>query len=133
MAPSRGPHKVDRVQVTFVPTDDEEGFRNIPSTFRPASRTYGWKKMSQMEYLIVPKKISSSQVVVEMFVEPKKGKATSAQVEKAVEEFVAARVESEWQGLKVARIGKVTSAVPPDRRFVRGTIEEIMGARLDRD
>ncbi|MDH4069796.1 MAG: hypothetical protein OEV30_05175 [Ignavibacteria bacterium] len=133
MAASREPHKVDRVRVTFVPTDDEQGFRNIPSTFSLSSRTYGWKKTSQMEYLIVPKKVSSDQVVVEMFVETKKGKTTSAQVEKAVEEFVSAHVESDWHGLKVARIGKVTSALPPDRRFVRGTIEEIMGSRLDRD
>jgi len=133
MALSRGPHKVERVRVTFVPTDDEEGFRHIPSTFSPSSRTYGWKKMDQMDYLIVPKKISSDQVVVEMFVETRKGKTTPAQVQKAVEQFVSERVESQWHGLKVARIGKATSAVPPERRFVRGTIEEILGSQLDRD
>jgi len=116
-----------------VPTDDEQGFRNIPSTFSPSSRTYGWKRMHEMEYLIVPKKISSNQIVVEMFVEPRKGgKATAAQLQKAVEKFVHEKVGSDWQGLKLARISKATSAVPPERRFVRGTIEEILGARLDR-
>ena len=130
MAVSRGPHKVERVRVTFVPTDDEQGFRHIPSTFSPSSRTYGWKKEEQMEYLIVPKKISSDQVVVEMFIEPKKGKTSPAQIQKVVQEFVTAHVESEWHGLKVSRIGRATSAVPPDRRFVRGTIEEILGSEL---
>jgi len=132
MSLSRGTHKAECVRVTFVPTDDDQGFRNIPSTFSPTSRTYGWKRLHEMEYLIVPKKISSNQVVVEMFVETKKGKVTAAQAQKAVERFVNEKVGSEWQGLKVARISRVSSAVPPERRFVRGTIEEILGANLDR-
>ena len=132
MSLSRGTHKVECVRVTFVPTDDDQGFRNIPSTFSPSSRTYGWKRLHEMEYLIVPKKISSNQVVVEMFVEAKKGKVTAAQAQKAVERFVNEKVGSEWQGLKLARISRVSSAVPPERRFVRGTIEEILGANLDR-
>ncbi len=129
---SRNAQKVECVRVTFVPTDDEQGFRNIPSTFSPSSRTYGWKRMHELEYLIVPKKISSNQIVVEMFVDSRKGKATAAQVQKAVEKFVHEKVGSEWHGLKLARISKSTTAVPPERRFVRGTIEEILGSRLDR-
>ncbi len=132
MSLSRGTHKVECVRVTFVPTDDDQGFRNIPTTFSASSRTYGWKRIHEMEYLIVPKKISSSQIVVEMFVDAKKGKVTAAQAQKAVERFVNEKVGSEWQGLKLARIGRVSSAVPPERRFVRGTIEEILGANLDR-
>ena len=131
MSLSRGTHKVECVRITFVPTDDEQGFRNIPSTFSPASRTYGWKRMHELDYLIVPKKISSNQIVVEMFIDAKKGKVTAAQAHKAVEKFVHERVGSEWQGLKLARISRATSAVPPERRFVRGTIEEILGANLD--
>ena len=88
--------------------------------------------MHEMDYLIVPKKISSNQIVVEMFIDAKKGKVTAAQAHKAVEKFVHERVGSEWQGLKLARISRATSAVPPERRFVRGTIEEILGANLDR-
>jgi hypothetical protein len=132
MSLSRGSHKAECVRVTFVPTDDEQGFRNIPSTFSPSSRTYSWKRLQELEYLIVPKKISSNQIVVEMFVEAKKGRVTAAQAEKAVEKFVNERVGSEWQGLKLARISRATSALPPERRFVRGTIEEILGADLDR-
>jgi hypothetical protein len=132
MSLPRNTHKVECIRVTFVPTDDEEGFRNIPSTFSPSSRTYGWKRMQEMEYLIVPKKISSNQIVVEMFVEPKKGKTTTGQIQKIVEKFVQSKIGSEWQGLKLARISKSANAVPPERRFVRGTIEEILGARLDR-
>ena len=56
----------------------------------------------------------------------------TAQVQKAVEKFVHEKVGSEWHGLKLARISKATTAVPPERRFVRGTIEEILGSRLDR-
>jgi hypothetical protein len=133
MSLSRGTHKVECVRVTFVPTDDEQGFRNIPSTFSPSSRTYGWKRMHEMECLIVPKKISSNQIVVEMFVEGRKGKVSAAQVHKAVERFVHEKVGSEWQGLKLARISRAVSAVPPERRFVRGTIEEILGAKLERN
>ena len=132
MSLSRGTHKAECVRVTFVPTDDEQGFRNIPSTFSPTSRTYGWKRMHEMECLIVPKKISSNQIVVDMFVEAKKGRVTAAQAHKAVEKFVHEKVGSEWQGLKLARISRATIAVPPERRFVRGTIEEILGTNLDR-
>jgi hypothetical protein len=131
MSLSRGAHKVECVRVTFVPTDDEQGFRNIPSTFSPSSRTYSWKRIAEMEYLIVPKKISSNQIVVEMFVDAKKGKVTAAQAQKAVEKFVNEKVGSEWHGLKLARISRPTSVAPPERRFVRGTIEEILGADLD--
>jgi hypothetical protein len=132
MVLSRGPQKVERVKVTFVPTADEEGLRNIPSTFSPQSRTYGWRRLHKIEYLIVPKKISSDQVVVEMFIEPRQGKASSAEVHKAVQELVQSKIQSEWQGLKLAGISRVTAGVPPERRFVRGTIEEILGARLDK-
>jgi len=132
MALSRSPHKAERIRITLVPTADEQSFSNVPSTFSPSSRTYGWRRLHQMEYLIVPKKITRSQIVVEMFIESKKGKPSSSELQKVVQDFVKSKIQSEWQGLKLAGISRATSAVPPDRRFVRGTIEEILGARLEK-
>lgn len=132
MAFSRSPHKAERVRITLVPTSDERSFSNIPSTFSPSSRTYGWRRLHQMEYLIVPMKISCDQIVVEMFIEAKKGKPKASEIQRVVQDFVKTKIHSEWQGLRLAGISKPTSATPPERRFVRGTIEEILGAKLER-
>jgi hypothetical protein len=85
-----------------------------------------------MEYLIVPMKISCDQIVVEMFIEAKKGKPKASEIQRVVQDFVKTKIHSEWQGLRLAGISKPTSATPPERRFVRGTIEEILGAKLER-
>jgi hypothetical protein len=132
MVLSRGPHKVERVKVTFTPTAGDEGFRNIPSTFSPESRTYAWKRLQKMEYLIVPRKISNNQVVVEMFFETRQGKVSASEIQKTIQELVQSKIQSDWQGLKLAGISRVTTGAPPDQRFVRGTIEEILGARLEK-
>jgi len=131
MVHSRGSHKVERVQIKFVPTTDEQSFRNVPSTFSPSSRTYSWRKMQQMDYLIVPKKISNHEIVVEMFIDAKKGMSTGS-LQKVVENLIKSKVQSEWHGLRLASISKPSSAAPPGQRFVRGTIEEILGTRLER-
>jgi hypothetical protein len=132
MALARHSHKVDRVRITFVPTGDKQGFTNIPSTFSPSSRTYGWRKDHHTEYLIVPQKISSNEIVVEMFIASRKFKTAPSELHKVVQEIVQSKISSEWQGLKLAGISRAASAVPPDKRYVRGTIEEILGARLER-
>jgi hypothetical protein len=133
MVNGRAPHKVERVRITFIPTTDEASYRNIPSTFSPSSRTYNWKKTTQMEYLIVPKKISSDEIVVEMFVETKKGRGGPAQLQKVIQNLVNSKIHSEWHGLKLGGISRATNAVPPAHRVVRGTIEEILGSRLERE
>ena len=131
MVLSRNSHKVERVRVTFVPTTDETSYRNVPSTFSLTSRTYSWRRMHHVEYLIVPRKISNNEIVVEMFIEAKKGKANTSALQKVVHDIVQSKIQTEWHGLKLAAISKTTSAIPPEQRFVRGTIEEILGARLD--
>lgn len=132
MVTARGPHKVERVTITFVPTSDEQSFRHIPSTFRPATRTYAWQRVEQMEYLIIPKKITNSEIVVDLFFDPiRRGKAGQASLQKVVHGFIKAKIQSEWHGLKLANVSRVTMANPPEQRFQRGTIEEILGARLD--
>jgi hypothetical protein len=40
-------------------------------------------------------------------------------------------MHTEWRGLKLGGISRATAAQPPDKTFVRGTIEEILGANLD--
>jgi hypothetical protein len=52
-------------------------------------------------------------------------------LQRAVESFVQAKLVSEWKGLRLAGIGRPTSAAPPKRTFVRGTIEEMLSTPLD--
>jgi len=80
----------------------------------------------------MPKKISSNEIVVEVFIEKKKGKLNSSDLQKTVQSLMDPKIHSEWQGLRLSGISRATSAVPPDKRFVRGTMEEILGAKLDR-
>lgn len=132
MVRSRGSHKFDRVTITFVPSADETSFRHVPSTFSTTNRTYGWRHSQQMDYLIVPRKISSNEIKVDMFVDPLKRLKSGTDLQKNVQNFVKAKIQSEWQGLKLAGISRATVAAPPEQRFARGTIEEILGATLDK-
>lgn len=131
MGLSRGAHKIERVTVTLVPTSDDRSFRHVPSTFSATNRTYGWRRAEQMDYMIVPVRISSNEIKVDLFVNtPKKGKLQSRNVQRVVQEFVKEKIESEWRGLKLAGISRPTVATPPQKSFVRGTIEEMLGSNL---
>ena len=132
MVHSRGNQKFERVTITLVPTADERSFRHIPSTFSKTNRTYGWRHFEQMDYMIVPKKISSNEIKVDIFVDPTSRKKLQAtDVQRAVAEFVKVKIHSEWAGLKLGNISRATVALPPDQTFHRGTIEEILGTNLD--
>lgn len=132
MVLSRGAQKFERVTVTLVPTSDERGFHSVPSTFSAVRRTYGWRHSASIAYMIVPKKVSNSQVQVELFVNPlKKGKAHSKDLQKVVEDFVQGKIQTEWQGLRLGGISRPTAAVPPSKLIVRGTIEEILGMQIE--
>jgi len=131
MAPSHGISKTERVTITLLPTSDERSYRNVPTTFSVSNRSYEWRSTEQMRYMLVPRKISSSEIQVDLFVGPPKGgKLQSKSLTKVVQDFVRGKIESEWRGLKLGNIGKPTTAVPPQRSFVRGTIEEMLGANL---
>jgi len=132
MVLSRGAQKVERVTITLVPTADERSFHNVPSTFSPTNRSYEWRHSSDMSYMLVPKKISSSEILVDLFVNPvKKGKIVIRDVPKLIHNFVQKKIDSEWRGLKLGGISRPTSAVPPQKTFMRGTIEEMLGANLE--
>jgi hypothetical protein len=132
MIPSRGNQKFDRVTITLVPTADERSFRHIPSTFSKTNRTYGWRHFEQMDYMIVPKKISSNEIKVDIFIDPQhKKRLQPLDIQKAVTDFVKSKIHSEWAGLKLGSISRATIASPPDQTFHRGTIEEILGANLE--
>jgi len=131
MVVSRGEQKTERVTITLVPTSDERGFRHVPSTFSPANRRYGWRHFEAVDYMIVPRKISSNEVKVDMFVGSlKKKRMLGSDVQRFVQDFVKSKIHSEWQGLKLAGISRATVAAPPQQTVTRGTIEEILGADL---
>jgi len=132
MALSRGTQKFDRLTITLVPTSDERSFRNVPSTFSAANRTYVWRQTAELSYMLVPKKISSQEIKVDIFlhaVKHKKNHATDLQ--RLVQDFVKEKIQSDWRGLKFAGISRAPAATSPSERFSRGTIEEILGARLE--
>jgi hypothetical protein len=86
-----------------------------------------------MSYMIVPKRITSGRIEVDVFVDAvKKGKAQGRDIQKTVQEFVMSKIGSEWKGLKLGAIGRAGSAVPPQRSVVRGSIEDILGVTFDR-
>jgi hypothetical protein len=133
MVLSRGAQKVERVTITLVPTADERSFHNVPSTFSRTNRSYEWRHSAEISYMLVPKRISSSEIQVELFVSPvKKGKIVMRDLPKVIHSFVQKKIESEWKGLKLGSISRPTAAVPPQKTFVRGTIEEMLGANLER-
>jgi hypothetical protein len=128
MLSPRGAQKIDCVTVTFHPTADDRSFRNVPSTFSPTHRSYEWRKADSLNYMIVPKKISSTKIEVDVFVDAgRKGKMQPKVLQKVVQEFVKGKIGSEWKGLKLGSIGRATHALPPQKALVRGSIEDILG------
>ena len=133
MVLSRGSNKYERVTITLVPTADEQSFLHVPTTFSATERTYAWRHFEKLEYMIVPKKISNKEIKIEMFVDPQaKGKASAAQMQKMIHSFVNIKIQTDWLGLKLAGISRASAAVPPEQMFRRGTIEEILGAQLEK-
>ena len=133
MLSTRGGQKFGRVTVTLVPTSDDRSFRSVPSTFSATDRSYRWRRAQSMSYMIVPKRVTSARIEVDVFVDAvKKGKTQAKEVQRVVQELVKSKIESEWKGLKFGAIGKAGSAVPPQKRLVRGSIEDILGVPLDR-
>jgi hypothetical protein len=82
--------------------------------------------------MIVPKKISHARIEVDVFVNAgKKGKLQPKVIQKAVQDIVREKIESEWKGLKLGAVGKPTSGHPPQKSLVRGSIEDILGVALE--
>ena len=132
MALSRGPQKFDRLTITLVPTSDERSYKNVPSTFNTTNRTYVWRQLAELNYMLVPRKISSHEIKVDIFLDAQKRKKShSVNVHKVVQDFIKEKIHTEWRGLKLGGISRAAAATPPDERLTRGTIEEILGANLE--
>ncbi len=132
MVVSREAHKYERVTITLVPTSDESSFRRVPSTFSATNRTYAWRHFEHIDYMIVPRSVSNSEIKIDIFVDAvKPGSSRGADVQKAVQHFVKAKMQTTWKGFKLGGISKPTNANPPDEQFKRGTIEEILGSKLE--
>jgi len=133
MLSPRGGQKFGRVTVTLVPSSDDRSFRSVPSTFNATDRSYRWRRAQSINYMIVPKRVTSARIEVDVFVDSaKKGKTASKDVQKVVQDFVKSMIETEWKGLKFGGIGKAGTAVPPQKSLVRGSIEDILGVAFDR-
>jgi hypothetical protein len=133
MTLSRGAQKFERMTITLVPTGDERSYRNVPTTFNSVNRTYAWRQMQELNYMLVPRKISSGEIKVDIYLNSSKRKKKPGTSNlKTVQDFVVEKVQSEWQGLKFGGITKASAATPPDQTVTRGTIEEILGATLER-
>ena len=131
MAPSHDTHKFDRVTITLVPEANERSFFQVPSTFNRVDRTYAWRHYEQINYMLVPTKISNKEIKIDLFVDHRKGKLNAKNFQSIVHAFVKAKVHDEWRGLRLESISRPTAATPPERTVVRGTIEEILGTSLD--
>ena len=133
MLSSRAGQKFGRVTVTLVPTSDDRSFRSVPSTFSTIDSSYRWRKAQSMSYMIVPKRVTSARIEVDVFVDSaKKGRSQVKDVQKVVQELVKSKIDSEWKGLKFGGIGRAGTAVPPQKALVRGSIEDILGVAFDR-
>ncbi|HSQ74428.1 MAG TPA: hypothetical protein VLT13_02655 [Bacteroidota bacterium] len=133
MTMSRESHKCERVTLTLVPRTDERTLLHIPSTFNKVERTYAWRTAGALNYMLVPTRISSNEIKVDLFVDPlRKGKGQLKNLQKAVQDFVHEKIQTEWRGMKLESISRATVAVPPTSTIVRGTIEEILGASFER-
>lgn len=130
---AREPHRTERVTITLVPRADERSLLNIPSTFNQIERTYSWRTTGTLNYMLVPTKISSGEIKVDLFLDPlKKGKIQARNLQKTVQDFVNEKIQTEWRGLRLESISRPTMAAPPSDAIVRGTIEEILGTNFDR-
>ncbi len=133
MSLSRSTPKVDRYTVTLVPTSDEKSFEHLPTTFSAVHRSYEWRRAAHMKYMIVPRKVSGREILVDFFVDHTAYAASSSRLAlKSVEQFVQRKIASEWKGLKLAGVGKPIEAPAPSKVIVRGTIEEMLGTKLVR-
>ncbi|HUI10063.1 MAG TPA: hypothetical protein VL221_07025 [Bacteroidota bacterium] len=133
MLSSRGGQKYDRVTVTLVPTSDDRSFHSVPTTYSASDRTYQWRKAEAMSYMIVPKRVTSARIEVDVFVDAaKKGRTPAREIQKTVQDFVKSKIESEWKGLRLGTVGRAGTAVPPQKSVVRGSIEDILGVAFDR-
>lgn len=133
MTMSRESHKCERVTLTLVPRTDERTLLHIPSTFNKVERTYAWRTAGALNYMLVPTRISSNEIKVDLFVDPlRKGKSQLKNIQKAVQDLVHEKIQTEWRGMKLESISRATVAVPPTSTIVRGTIEEILGASFER-
>lgn len=133
MTLSRGAQKFERMTITLVPTGDERSYRNVPTTFNTVNRTYAWRQMQELNYMLVPRKISSGEIKVDIYLNStKRKKKPGISTMKAVQDFIVDKVQSEWQGLKFGGITKASAATPPAQTVTRGTIEEILGATLEK-
>lgn len=132
MALSRSPQKFDRLTITLVPTSDDRSYRNVPSTFNTTNRTYAWRQLAELSYMLVPRRISSHEIKVDIYLDAQKRKKVgAADVTRVVQNFIKEKIQSDWRGLKLGGITRAAAAAPPDERFTRGTIEEILGANLE--
>jgi hypothetical protein len=131
MAPAHDTHKFERVTITLVPEANERSFFQVPSTFNRVDRTYAWRHYEQINYMLVPTKISNKEIKIDLFVDPRKGKLQARNLQHLVQTFVKTKVHSEWRGLRLESISRPTIAAPPERTVVRGTIEEILGTSFE--
>jgi len=132
MASSHEAHKVERVTITLVPEGNERSFFQVPSTFNRTERTYTWQHHESLTYMLVPTKISSKEIKVDLIAEHHgRGKASAQSMQQLVQAFVKAKIHSEWRGLRLESISRPTTAAPPERSVVRGTIEEILGTSFE--
>jgi hypothetical protein len=133
MSFARESQRKERVTITLTPRSDERSLLNIPSTFNQIERTYGWRTSGALNYMLVPTKISSGEIKVDLFLDPhRRGKVQTRDFQKTVQDFVNDKIQTEWRGLKLESISRPTMAAPPSDAIVRGTIEEILGTNLDR-
>lgn len=83
--------------------------------------------------MIIPKKISNKEIKIDLYVDIQtKAKSNAPQLQRMIQDFVDAKIQTDWAGLKLAGIGRASAATPPEQMFRRGTIEEILGAQLER-
>jgi hypothetical protein len=128
----RGTHRYDRVTVTLVPQTDEKHVLQIPTTFDSANRTYGWERSGGVEYMIVPTRITNTEVKVDIFLNPqKRGKLPVKDVGRVAENLVKGKIATQWKGLRLGGISKPMAAQPPQKIIRRGTIEEILGSTFE--
>ena len=128
MSVAQSPQKVERVTISLVPTADERSYENVPTTFSTLHRSYEWRRSAQTKYMIVPRRVSSKEVLVDIFVEAQ-GKAGGKGAARFVQNFVQHKIASEWKGLKLGTVGRPISAQAPNKTYVRGTIEEMLGTK----
>jgi hypothetical protein len=132
MTAARGASKVERVTVTLVPQGDARGTLRVPSTYSNLQRTYHWRRAADLEYMIVPTRVSNKEIQVDFFINMKTlARQKTKDLQKTLRGFVEGMLDTEWRGLKLGTIGKPIAALPPRESIVRGTIEDILGGSIE--